>query len=257
MKNYKTIYFENEDDEVINFNIKKKDIPKNYKYINNNIIYKFFSFLIYRLIMTPIFWVYFKLFNRVKILNKKCLKNFKSGCFIYANHTNKIGDAVFPTFMCSPQKPHIIVNPDNVSLPFIGSIVKMCGALPLPSNIANTKSFSSAIKILNLKGHPIIVYPEAHLWPYYTKIRNFESNNFHYPVALNSPIFTATTTYHKRRFSKKPRIEIYIDGPFYPDLALNKQEQKQKLCETAFNQMCKRASLNSYEYVKYIKKENK
>ena len=256
MKERKVKYFSNDTDEVVNFNIKRKQIDENYKYQSKNPIYIWTSFVVYRLILTPIFWLYLKFFQRIEIKNRKVLKKVNGGYYIYSNHTNQICDAVCPTFICNPRKPHVVVNADNISLPFLGGIVKMCGALPLPDDITSAKNFSATIKELNLKKQPIFIFPEAHLWPYYTKIREFPSNAFHYPVETNSPIFTSTTTYHKRKFSKRPKIKIFVDGPFYPDLTLNKQERKQKLCETAFKQMCSRASLNSYEYVKYIKRRS-
>jgi len=254
MKKGTEIYFSSYEDEVVKFDVKRKNINSSYNYQSKNIFYKVVSFVVYRLILTPAFWLYFKLFNRVKIKNRKVLKSVKSGYYIYSNHTNKICDVACPTFICAPKKPHIIVNADNVSIPLLGSIVKMCGALPLPDDFQSSKNFYQAIKNLNRKKKPIFIYPEAHLWPYYTKIRKFPCSSFHYPVETNSPIFTSTTTYHKRKFSKKPRVEIYIDGPFYPDLTLKKAERKEKLCEIAFNQMNERANLNSYEFVNYIKR---
>ncbi len=35
-----------------------------------------------------------------------------------------------------------------------------------------------------------------------------------YPVELDVPSFALTTTYHRRRFGRKPRTVTYLDGPF-------------------------------------------
>ena len=43
----------------------------------------------------------------------------------------------------------------------------------------------------------ILIYPEAHIWPYYTKIRPFPSTSFRYPIKFNVPSFSITTTYQK------------------------------------------------------------
>ena len=244
MRHPKTIYFSNENEEVINFNIKKKPINSKYKYVNNNILFNAVSFIVYRIFLTPLLWIYIKLFQNIKIINSKVLKTVPTGYYIYSNHTNMLCDAICPTFICSPKKPYIIVNSDNISLPLLGPIVKMCGAIPLPDDLSGYKNFSKAIKAFNSKQTPIFIYPEQHLWPYYTKIRKFSNSSFHYPIETNSPIFTSTTTYHKRKFLKKPRIVIYIDGPFYPDSTLNKQEQKEQLCRLAYNQMLIRANMN-------------
>ncbi len=50
----------------------------------------------------------------------------------------------------------------------------MLGALPVPDSISEYKKFSKAYKKRISDGHPVVIYPEAHVWPYYTGIRPFE-----------------------------------------------------------------------------------
>ncbi len=250
----KKYFFSTEQDEVVNFKCKKKTIGANYKYIHTNVFYKFFSFITYRIIAMPIAWIYLKLFNNVKFINKKVLKSVKTGYFIYANHTNQFGDAIWPTFICFPKKPNIIVNPENIHIPIIGKLIRGWGALPLPDSMKSTKNFRQAINVLISNKQPILIYPESHLWPYYTKIRKFSDNCFRYPAIQGVPIFTFTTTYHKNKFFKKPKIKVYVDGPFYPTNHLNLVEKKQELKNWAFNQMLKRAQENTFEYAQYIKR---
>ena len=258
MKPGEIIYYEDElNDEIIDFHIKKKKIDGDYKYLHKNLFYRLWSFVTYRLIATPIVWFYLK-FHHVKIINKKILKSYKkTGYFIYGNHTNQFIDGFSPTITCFPKKPYIIVNPDNISMPFWGHFTRMWGALPLPDTIQATKNFSKALDELISKNHPILIYPEAHLWPYYTKIRPFTSKSFKYPIKYDKPVFTFTTTYHKRKFSKKPRIEIYVDGPFYPDKYLEMKARQEKLRNEVYENLVKHAQCSDYEYVKYIKKEHK
>ncbi len=45
------------------------------------------------------------------------------------------------------------------------------------------------------------IFPEAHVWPYYTGIRPFGEAAFHYPVATGKPVYTMTVTYQRRRWS--------------------------------------------------------
>ena len=44
-----------------------------------------------------------------------------------------------------------------------------------------------------------------------------------YPVQLNAPCFTMTNIYEKRKckFIKRPKVTSYINGPFYPDKAID------------------------------------
>lgn len=255
MKLKNTIYYNNElEDEVVDFKNKDIKIDKNYKYIHSNHFYNFFSWLTYRVFAMPIFWLHFKFINKIKYVNKKVLKLVKDGCFIYGNHTNQLTDGICPTFICYPHKPQIICSSSNVSIPIWGKFTRMWGALPLPNTLEASKNFHSAIE-QNLKKHrPIIIYPEAHLWPYYTKIRNFSDISFRYPIKYDKPVFTFTTTYQKKKYRKKPKITIYIDGPFYFDKTLSDKQAQKKLRDEVYKTMTNRANLNNYEYIKYQKR---
>lgn len=256
MKSQKVIYYETEQDEIVPFNHKRKKIDENYKYIHKNPFYKIFSFITYRILATPFAFISFKLFKKIKFHNVNLLKKHKKdGYFVYANHSNQYCDGFCPALICFPKKPHIIVNPANVSIPFLGKFTQMWGALPLPENIEATKNFYRAIDLTLKNNNPIVIYPEKQLWPYHTKIRDFSISSFRYPVKFNKPVFTFTTTYKKFKNTRKPKIEIYVDGPFYPNQSVNPKEAQAQLKEKVFNQLCARASLSDYEFVKYIKKE--
>ena len=101
----------------------------------------------------------------------------------------------------------------------------------------------------------ISIYPEAHVWPYYSKIRNFSSTSFKYPVKLNKPVFVFTTTYKKRKY-RRPKIIVYIDGPFYSDQKLSLKKSQEELRNKVYNTMCLRSKNTDVEYYKYIKDES-
>lgn len=235
-----------------------KKIDENYKYIHKNIFYKIGSFILYRFIALPISFIFLKIKFHLKYKNKKVLKGYKNkGIFIYGNHTQQFLDPFTPAHLLYPIKPYVIVHPDNVSLKVIGSCMPMLGALPLPDNIKATKNFISCIEYYNKKGNPIAIYPEAKIWPYYTKIRPFVSSSFKYPVKTNSPTFTMTTTYQKRKNPNKVKVIIYVDGPFYPDDNLTNKEKEQNLRDKVYNQMVERSKENTVEMIQYVKIEEK
>jgi len=45
----------------------------------------------------------------------------------------------------------------------------------------------------------------------------------------------------------------YIDGPFYPDMSLNKKDAQNKLRDIVYEKMVERAKNSNVEVVKYIK----
>lgn len=256
MKYGDIFYYFDENDEVVKFDEKPIKIDKNYKYINNNPLYKFWSWFSYRFLATPYAFIVFKLIKKVKFHNTKILKTHKKGgYFIYANHSNQFCDGFCPGLICFPKKPHIIVKSANISIPFIGKLTKMWGAIPVPDDLFATKNFYKTIETVLNKNNPILIYPEAHLWPYHTKIRNFSNVSFRYPVKYNKPVYCFTTIYKFKKKNKKPKTEIYVDGPFYPDFHLNDKDAQQCLRNEVYSKMKERSKMSDYEYVSYIKKE--
>lgn len=257
MENERVIYYENElDEEHSGHALKiKKPIDKNYKYLTKNPISKFFTFIAYRIIATPIAFMYSKLFKRITFKNKKVLKQVKgSGYFVYANHTNQFSDVFSPHMITFPKKVYTVCNAENVNIPFLGNMTRMLGALPIPTKFDGNRNFINAIEKRVLEGHPVLIYPEAHIWPYYTSIRPYSSTSFRYPIRFREASFAFTTTYQKGRSKKKPKIVIYVDGPFYPDLTLGEKEQQEKLRNEIYNCMLERCKLSNFEMIKYIKK---
>jgi len=106
-----------------------------------------------------------------------------------------------------------------------------------------------------LEGHPVVIYPEAHIWPYYTSIRPFKSTSFRYPARFQEPSFCFTTTYQKNGNKKKPKIVIYVDGPFYPNSDLNLKEQQEDLRNRIYECMLERSKNSNFEMIEYKKGE--
>lgn len=256
MDKRKIIYYQDElNDEFSLAKITPKTIDGNYKYIHTSAFKKFTHFFWYRVVATPIAFLYTKTVFRHKIIGKEVLKKYKNtGYFIYGNHTQDIADAFIPNMLNFPKDNYVIVHPNNVSMPYLGRITPSLGALPLPDDMQAYKNFIKAIETRISQNHAVVIYPEAHIWPYYTKIRPFGDVSFAYPIKLNTPVFCFTNTYQKRRFSKKPRIVTYIDGPFFADETLSPKQRKQELRDRVYNQMCLRAKNSDVVQIQYIKK---
>ena len=140
-------------------------------------------------------------------------------------------------------------------MPVLGRITPYLGALPLPSNLKAMRNFKEAIHTRIRQGNVMVIYPEAHIWPYYTGIRDFHATSMKYPVELDTPSFAMTTTSRKRRFGNKPRTVTYLDGPFYPDQNLPPRARTQALRDQIYDAMVRRSQENDCEYIRYRKKE--
>ena len=257
MKEQKVFYYKDElNDEFSGITRKTRVIDEKFKYVHKNIFWKICEFVAYRIIMLPFAYLYTKIKFRNKIVGKEKLKAAgKSGYFMYANHTLMGGDAFIPNIVNFPRKTYTIVHPDNISTKFgpWNTFLLMNGALPLPSNLKASKNFFAAMEHFAGKGKALQIYPEAHIWPYYTKIRPFKEISFRYPVKFDKPVFCFTNTYHKRRHGDKVKVITYIDGPFYKNPDLPPKEQEMDLRNRVYEAMCERAKLSTYEYTTFIK----
>ena len=253
MKSKKFYYQDELNDDFAGVSRKKFLIDDKYKYYRGNFFWKIGEFIVYRIIMKPFAYIYMKCKFHHKVVNKRVLKNTK-GCFLYGNHTMMAGDAFVPNVL-SHKKTYTIVHSDNISVPITRGFIEMCGAIPTPDTLTATKNFRKIIDKRVAQKSLIMVYPEAHIWPYYTGVRNFESVSFKYPVELNVPTFVITNTFHKKRFSKTPKVITYIDGPFFANKDVPKKAQEVDLRNQVYRVMSDRAKLSSYSVHTYIKGE--
>ena len=256
MEEKKIIYYDDElNNEFSTAKIVPRLIDKDYKYEHKNFFWNLSTYLVQNVISVPIKFIYAKIKFRIKYIGREKIKAYKKqGYFVYGNHTQDFADTFIITNTIFPKRNFIIVNPENVSMPILGNFVQKFGAIPIPNNKNGMKNFLTTIKNKIQKGYAITIFPEAHIWPYYTRIRPFKNVSFKYPIELNAPVFCVTNTYQKGK-RNKVKITTYIDGPFFPDENLTTiQEKKQNLRNKVYNAMCERSKCSTYEYIKYINK---
>lgn len=252
----KTVYYINEqEDEFSSVVIEKKRVDEDWEYAPDGFWWRVKRFVFYRLLACPIGLIFCKIKFGWRVKNRGVRIPEKRGCFLYANHTQTLGDPFFPTFAMRGKSTFTIVHANNISLPVLGRVNKYLGALPLPDTLQSARRFIKAIEKRFDEGNCIAIYPEAHIWPYYIGIRNFPAVSFRYPVEKHAPCFVLTTTYQTRKFFKKPRAVSYLDGPYYPDETLPKKARVQDLRDRVYAQMKERSKNNTCEYIRYTMRE--
>lgn len=257
-KEIPVIYYHDElNEEFSTAEITPKVIDGSYNYDDSNISGKVGHVFWYRILVRPFAFLFLKLKYHHKIVNKDLIHQAEEqGFFIYGNHTNPVADAFIPTKVCYPRHAYVIVHPNNVSMPVLGRITPSLGAIPLPDDMDAARNFMKAIQLKIKQNKGVMIYPEAHIWPFYTKIRPFTDASFRYPVQLKTPVFSLTNTYIRRNNkSDKPQIVTYIDGPFFADKTLSAKEQKKQLRDQVYNAMVSRSASNNIELIKYIRAE--
>ncbi len=261
----RVFYYASEEDDPIKTDEQESkvevELPEGYEFIPRNPFVKLYSAILFRIF--KIFGQYYERgYWQVKVYGREKLKRAKGkGYVLYANHTNPFHD-VFGPAIAADRRIFTIISPVNLKVPGIGKMLPYIGGLPLGKTKEEKAAFHAAADKRLKQGNCLVIYPEAHVWPYATKIRKFPAGDksFTYAARNNLPIFTMTTTYHRRKDKKRgdlPRMDIYIDGPFWPDAKLSEDENRAKLAKEAYDSMVKYSKKNSYEYFQYRPKSAK
>ncbi len=254
MKKYpkKTVLYSSFNEDHDGGSLKAKAVGGEYRYIRRGAFHRILHFFFYRIVATPLA-VFHKLFvGREKVHGKEKLKQAAGGgYFVYANHTQGAADAFSPNLAVFPKRAYTVVNSKNLSVGFFGKCLHYMGALPVPTELSGIRNFTKAISERVSENGVIIIYPEAHLWPYATFLRPFGEESFTYPVRCKAPAYTFTRVYRKKKNGYK--TEIYIDGPFYPNPNVSDRVARTELCEAVRAAMQKRCELSDIEIVRYEK----
>ena len=245
-------------EDFANTAIDPKPVPADFPFVVGNPFWRVLEFIAYRLIATPLVWLIGKIGFGLRIENRKALRPLrKTGYYLYGNHTQGMMDAYTPSLITFPKPAHIIVGPADVANPFLGLPVRLLGGIPIPDGIKGKLAFMRALSKRIGQKRAVTVYPEAHIWPWYTGIRPFTDVSFTYPVQDGVPVVAFVTTYRKRKLfpDRPPRLTVTVSEPFWPDPSLSRAEARQKLREQVYEFMCAEAARpDNYAYYDYVQK---
>lgn len=256
---HRIIYYKDPlNDDFAGTQINQKKVDDNFVYVHENKLWRLCSSIFYFGIALPMLFFVVKIKRHVHVKNRKVLRKVrKSGYFLYGNHTN-IFDAFIPhTQVVKFKKTYIIANPDAVSIKGVKNLVMMLGALPTPSTVNSVRNFNAAIDKRIAQRRAIVIYPEAHIWPFYNGLRPFSDISFQYPARLGAPVIAMVTTYRKpkRKFQKKrrPFIDITLSEPIYPNPEFSIRENTKYLHDQIYAFMKETIeNSGSPEYINYV-----
>lgn len=261
MKPKKIVQYTNEStDDFAGNSIHTKTVGDKFRYSGRTPLWYAVGAFLYRLVATPVAWTVCRVRFGVRVENRKALRALRGkGYFLYANHTQALHDAFEPSLLSFPKKCHIVTSADAVSIPFLRNLVLMFGALPLPGTARAARKFRFALDDAIRKKRVVTIYPEAHIWPYYTGVRDFPDGSFAYPVRLNAPVVAAAIKYRERRFFRNapPFITVVLSDPIYPDKSLSPAEARKKLRNAVYDFLRDTLCVpDNAEYIRYEKVED-
>ena len=251
MKEPEIRYYQDESDDFFE-TTRSFGLPKDYRWVRKDWLSVATSWLVYSVALA-ISYLYCRFFLHVRIKGKEKLPKGRRGYFVYGNHTQPVGDVFIPAHGCFPRRIYTVVSTANYALPIIGKLLPYLGALPIGEDLSSLKKLKEAIALRIDEGHPIVIYPEAHVWEYYTGIREFPATSFHFPVANDAETYCMTATYQKRRFSRRPSITVFLDGPFVAQ-GKSAKEKAASLRDQVHACMTERSRLSEVSYIRYIKR---
>lgn len=251
MKEKKIRYYKSFTDDFEESADQNYSLPEDYQWVRTDFGSMVLSAVIYALAVV-FSSIYCKFFLHMKVRGRSKLKDIQSGFFIYGNHTQPVGDVFIPALCVLPKRIYTVVSTANYGIPVIGNILPYLGALPIVNSLHGMKELSKAMEYRVSTGHPIVIYPEAHVWKYYTGIRPFPSTSFKYPVKLGIPSFAMTVTYRKSKLFQRPVMEVFLDGPFYGK-GVTQRQQAENLHNEIYTVMKSRSKRSNTEYIEYKK----
>ena len=260
MEPKRTIYYSDPlNDDFASTNIRAKEVGADFPFVHESVLWNLLAQLIYYCIAVPIVFVISKVYLGLKFENHRVLRQLRgTGYFLYGNHTRML-DAFLPAMTAFPKKAYVVSNPDAVSLPFLQTLVTMLGVIPIPTKFSGMRQFLSSVTQRYQEGNVLAIFPEAHIWPFYTGIRPFSDTSFRYPQKLDAPVVAMVTTYRRRsglfRFLRRPGMTVTLSQPFYPDETLAPREAQQKLRDQVYDFMVSVSEhRENVEYIAYAPK---
>lgn len=247
------------DDFALN-EIIKKPLPKNFKFHHRNWLYRLLSNIVYYVIAVPILWCYCKIRYSVRVVGKKKLRKLRhKGYFLYGNHTLDDDGYMASVTFNLPRRTYVVASQETTSIFGIRWFLMLLGVLPVSETPEQSEKFLAAVEYHYKKRGVVMIFPEAHIWPYCTRIRPFPDASFVYPAQLDAPVVAMCTTYRQRRFFRHlpPKVTIHLSAPFYPDMSKTLGDRTKALRDQAYEYMEEvSASLDNYEYVRYYKRND-
>ncbi len=202
------------------------------------ILFSIFSNVLYYGIAFPILWILLKVVYDLKIEGKEHIKNLKRGAITISNHVLVL-DCAMIGIACIWKKVCYTVQETSFQIPFVGKLIQLLNAVPIPNKIAQKKDFIRKVDTRLQKGGIVHFYPEGSLMPYHKELRDFKNGAFDFAVRNQVPIVPIVFQFRepkgiRKLFKTKQDVTLTILEPVI-DNGINSKELKEKLYQKMKN----------------------
>ena len=212
------------------------NIDENYEYVpKEDSIFSICSDFIYYGIAYPILKILTKIIYDFKIEGQENIENLEDGAISVSNHVLFL-DCAMIGLAFKDKKIYYTTQEESFKIPFVRKLIKLLRAIPIPKGIENKKYFIKAISNLLKEKNIVHVYPEASLWPYCQKTRNFKNGAFDMAVKNQVPVVPCVFTFReptgiRKIFKRKKDVALKILKPVYSDDDKYIRQQMEELKE--------------------------
>lgn len=221
-------------------------IDESYDYVPRNEIFSFCSDFLYYIIAYPILKLLTKIVYDFKIEGQENIENLKSGAVSVSNHVLVL-DCAMIGLAFKDKKIYYTTQEESFKIPFVRKLIKLLRAIPIPKSIENKKYFIKALENLLKNENIVQVYPEASLWPYCEKIRNFKNGAFDIAVRNNVPVIPCVFKFReptgiRKILKRKKDVTLKILEPIQSEGEGSIRQQIEELREKVALEMRKAIS---------------
>ena len=183
--------------------------------------------------VTPLLLFINSLFLGLRVEGRHNLRGIRGGAVTVLNHVHPM-DCTMVKIATFPRRTYFVSLRRNLELPFVGWLVKLCGALPLPLTAQTMVPYQRHLEAAIADGDWIHYYPEGMLVRYHQGLRPFHNGAFVTAARSGCPVVPMAVVYRKPTgvralFRRKDDLTLRIGEPLYPNAALSPRAAAQSL----------------------------
>lgn len=181
---------------------------------------------VYQLIMVlvrPVNWFFY----RIRIRGRENLRGLRQAILV-SNHTLIMDPGVI-AHAIRPRRTYFTMLEETALIPYLGTFVRLLGALPIPEGGGALRSLQSAAgRALSLLGL-LHFFPEGECYRWSQELQPFRPGAFLLACRLGLPVVPITTVLHERTWRGRaavrvlgrtipvpPVVTVVIGAPVYP-----------------------------------------